>query len=75
MVAPQGSVLGPLFFNIYLNLNEFNFADDTTTYICDKNLQNVLKSLWKESMRATRWFENSYKILKYLNHHLKTFDK
>ena len=41
--VPQGSVLGLLFFNIYLNdlffLTEFsevcNFADDTTFYACD----------------------------------------
>ena len=37
-----------------------NFADDTTTYISDESLENVLKSLEKNSMLAIRWFENNY---------------
>ena len=53
--VPQGSVLGPLFLKIYLkNLFFFlkdvsicNFADDTSTYIPDKSLDNVLRSLEK----------------------------
>ena len=65
---PQGSVFGPLLFNIYLNdlffLLKFvdirNFADDTTRYISDKSLENVLKSLEENSMLAISWFENNY---------------
>ena len=36
-----------------------NFAD-TTTYISDDSLENVLKSLEKNPMLAIRWFENNY---------------
>ena len=65
---PQRSVLGHLPFSIYLNDLFFSgkdvgictFADDTTTYISDKSLENALKLIEKNSMLAICWFENDY---------------
>ena len=66
--VPQGSVLGPLLFNIYLidlfyTLKEIevcNFADDTTPYVCDENIQIVMEKLEHHSDIAISWFECNY---------------
>ena len=51
--VPQGSILGPLFFNLFINdlflfiekTNIYNFADDNTIYSCNINLRTILKDL------------------------------
>ena len=65
--VPQGSVLGPLLFNIYLNdLFMFvkdaqicNYADDTTIYPRDSNAEGVIATLQCDALKIAQWLPNN----------------
>ena len=68
--APQGSILGPLLFNTFINdlflfiekTHICNFTDDNTIYSCNNNLQTIFKNLKHDMVNVLKWFKvNSMK--------------
>ena len=61
----QGSVLGPLLFNIFINdlflavgdQDLCNFADDNTLYKCRRSLHKAQREIENHSTMIISWFE------------------
>ena len=64
----QGSILGPLNFNIYINdifyfVDESdlaNYADDTTPHTVEITIDSLLQCLYKDTSVLINWFKDNY---------------
>ena len=65
--VPQGSILGPILFNIFLsdlflivqNIDFASYADDNTIYNAGENIEEVILSLQESSKKLLKWFSDN----------------
>ena len=65
--VPQGSILGPLLFLLYVNdlknassvLDPIMFADDTNLFYTHSNIQKLLSTMNEELASINQWFTSN----------------
>ena len=66
--VPQGSILGALFFNVYINdlflfsqhFHMANYADDCSPYEFSNSIDEVIIKLQNDSKCLINWYESNY---------------
>lgn len=78
--VPQGSILGPILFLVYINdiINSNNayltmYADDTSFIVSDQNLQNLHMKLSQTLEDINRWIEDNKLKLNVKKTHVMLF--
>ena len=69
--VPQGSILGPFLFNLFINditlffekSDLYNYADDNTISAFANTINELINILQSESETAISWFQNNEMIV------------